>query len=76
VKNWLAPIMDLTMSDPIVYSLMTQDSKYSNLAKKDAASPEYLQEKIGMPYYPLAPFILERLFSVYCHNNKILITCL
>lgn len=74
VKNWLAPIMDLTMSDPIMYSLMTQDSKYSNLAKKDAASPEYLQEKIGMPYYPLAPFILERLFSIYVHNNKINVT--
>jgi hypothetical protein len=74
VKNWLAPIMDLTMSDPIVYSLMTQDSKYSNLAKKDAASPEYLQEKIGMPFYPLAPFILERLFSIYCHNNRINVT--
>lgn len=74
VKNWLAPVMEGTLKDQMVYKLMTVDSKYSQLAKKDAASPEYLQEKIGMPYYPIAPFILERLFSIYCNNNKIHVT--
>lgn len=74
VKNWLAPIMDLTMANEMVYKLMTQDSKYTQLAKKDAASAEYLMEKIGMSYYPMAPFILERLFSIYCHNNRINVT--
>lgn len=74
VKNWLAPVMEGTLNDPMVYKLMTVDSHYSELAKKDSVSPEYLQEKIGMPYYPLAPFILERLFSIYCHNNKIQVT--
>lgn len=74
VKNWLAPVMECTLKDPMVYKLMTVDSRYSQLAKKDAASPEYLQEKIGMSFYPIAPFILERLFSIYCHNNKINVT--
>lgn len=74
VKNWLNPIMIATLSDPALFELMTVDSKYSSLAKKDAASPEYLQEKIGMPFYPMSPFILERLFSVYCHNNRINVT--
>lgn len=74
VKNWLSPSMDNTLNDRKLYELMTMDSKYSNLAKNDAASPEYLQEKIGMPYYPMAPFILERLFSIYCNNNRINVT--
>lgn len=74
VKNWLSPAMEATMKDSELYSLMTKDSGYTNLAKKDAASPEYLQEQIGMSYYPMAPFLLERLFSIYCHNNRINVT--
>lgn len=74
VNKWLSPAMDATMNNPILYKAMTADSGYTNLAKKDAASPEYLQEKIGMPFYPMSPFILERLFSIYCHNNRINVT--
>lgn len=76
VKNWLNPAMELILNDPEINKLALSDSNYSNLAKKDAATPEYLQEKIGMPFYPLAPFILERLFSIYVHNNKINVTWL
>jgi hypothetical protein len=39
-------------------------------------SADYLMEKIGLPYYPLCPFILERLFSVYVQNKKIKVTWL
>jgi hypothetical protein len=74
VKNWLVPIMDLTLNDPMVYKLMTQDSHYSQLAKRDALSAGELMEKIGFSFYPMAPFILERLFSVYCHNKKVNVT--
>lgn len=76
VKNWLTPAMELILNDQAINKLALADSNYSNLAKKDAATPEYLQEKIGMPWYPLAPFILERLFSIYVHNNKINVTWL
>jgi hypothetical protein len=71
VNDWLVPAMNIMDKDPEISKLCWQDSKYSNLAKKDAATPEYLQEKIGVPYYPLHPFLLERLFSIFCHNNKI-----
>lgn len=74
VKNWLSPAMDVMTSDPECHALAMQDSKYSQLAKKDAASPEYLMSKIGIGYYPMAPFLLERLFSIYVHNNKIKVT--
>jgi hypothetical protein len=76
VNNWLVPAMTIMDSDPEISKLCWQDSNYSNLAKKDAATPEYLQEKIGVPYYPLFPFLLERLFSIFCHNNKITVTYL
>lgn len=74
VKNWLSPAMDVMTNDLECNALAMQDSKYSQLAKKDAASPEYLMSKIGIPYYPMSPFLLERLFSIYCHNNKIKVT--
>lgn len=74
IMNWLDPIMFMSLADTSIKELMTRDSGYTNLAKKDAATAEDLQEKIGMPYYPMAPFILERLFSIYCHNNRIKVT--
>ena len=76
VKNWLQPAMKAMVEDPELNKYAMSDSNYSNLAKKDAASAEYLKEKIGIPYYPLAPFILERLFSIYVHNNRINVTWL
>lgn len=76
VKNWLNPAMNAMVGDPELNELILADSNYSNLAKKDAASPDRLQELIGMRFYPLAPFILERLFSIYVHNKRINVTWL
>lgn len=76
VKNWLNPAMEAMTNDPELNAMVKTDSNYSNLNKRDAASPERLQELIGMPFYPLAPFILERLFSIYVHNKRINVTWL
>ena len=76
VKNWLSPAMDAMLNDPELNKLSTVDSGYTNLAKKYAADSERLQKLIGMPYYPLAPFLLERLFSIYVQQNKIPVTWL
>ncbi len=76
VKNWLSPAMEAMINDSELNKMVTADSGYTNLAKKDAADSERLQSLIGMPYYPLAPFLLERLFSIYVHNNKINVTWL
>lgn len=75
VKNFLSPAMEFMSSDPEMKAIATSDSNYSNLSKS-GAKPEELMDKIGMPYYPLSPFILERLFSVYIHNKKIPVTWL
>lgn len=71
VYQYLIPVMDRINTVPLCYLHATKDSQYHELAKTDAAPREWLQEQIGMPHYPLTPFLLERLFSIFCHNNKI-----
>lgn len=76
VKNWLNPAMEAMINDQELKEMVTVDSGYTNLAKKDAADHERLQRLIGMPYYPLAPFVLERLFSIYVQTKRINVTWL
>lgn len=76
VNDYLNPAMELVKNDTEIYKMATVDSHYTKLMREDCASAEYLQEKIGFPYYPLIPFILERLFSVYVHNKNIKVTFL
>lgn len=76
VNTWLLKAMLIMESEPEINRACWHDSGYSKLAQRDAATPEYLQQQIGVPYYPLFPFLLERLFSIFCHNKKIRITYL
>lgn len=76
VSDYLNPAMELVKNDPEIYKMSTVDSHYTKLIRNDGASAEYLQDKIGFSYYPLIPFILERLFSVYVQNKKINVTFL
>lgn len=71
VSTYLIPCMDVIKNDPEVNKLAMVDSNYSQLARTSAATSEYLKEKIGIGFYPLVPFLLERLFSVYCQNRSI-----
>lgn len=76
VTDYLTPAMELIKNDPEIYKIATVDSHYTKLMREDCASAEYLQEKIGFPYYPLSTFLLERLFSIYVHNKKVNVTFL
>jgi len=71
VKTYLNPAMECILSDREINSLALQDSLYSDLTNK---SGQLLKEKLGIAYYPMAPFLLERLFSVYCQNKGIKIS--
>lgn len=71
VFEYLSPAMILMNSDPELKEMCWRDSNYSNLDKKASASADYLKEKIGVPYYPMHTFALERLFAIFCHNKKI-----
>jgi hypothetical protein len=68
VTTYLKPAMEVMTNDPEINKIVMQDSKYSDLTNQSA---DHLENKIGIRYYPLAPFILERLFSTYVHNRRI-----
>lgn len=64
VNNWLRPAMEVMSSDKEIRELCFKDSNYSALSGERA---ENLQNQLGINYFPMHPFLLERLFSVY-HN--------
>lgn len=76
VQNWLTPAMEVMDKDEELVKLCWTDSNYSNLNKKDAANVDFLVKSFGVGYYPMHPFILERLFALYCHTKKIKVTYL
>lgn len=71
VKRYLSPAMEVMENDEEIKKLCMMNSRYSDLTNQSA---EHLQKKIGINYYPMYPFILERLFSVYVQVNKIAVT--
>lgn len=75
VKTYLSPAMEVMTSHPEIKEMVLADSNYSSLNKSGLSAQE-LHDKIGIPYYPLAPFLLERLFSIYVHNKRIPVTWL
>lgn len=75
VSTYLNPTMELILSDHTINKLAMQNSGYQDL-NRNALTPAQCLEKLGIPFYPLIPFLLERLFSVYVENNKIRVTWL
>lgn len=71
VKNWLTPACEAIEGVPEIRELAYKDSNYSELSGQSA---EILKNQIGMSYYPMVPFLLERLFSVYHNVNRIKVT--
>lgn len=71
VENYLNPAMKVMTEDKEIASRCMNDSKYAGLARRSA---DFLKEKFGINYYPMHPFLLERLFSVYCDHKRINVT--
>jgi hypothetical protein len=71
VTRYLSPAMDAIKNDPEINKLAMIDSNYSKLDRTTLQNSDKLMKDIGVPYYPLVPFLLERLFSVYIENEKI-----
>lgn len=76
INTYLIPAMEVMKNDAEINKLVMVDSNYAQLDRTPAEKLKNLKEKIGIDYYPLAPFLLERLFSVYVHNNKLNVTWL
>lgn len=67
--NYIYKYLNPAIAALEIMPVAKSDSGYSILAGRPNAKA--LQRKIGLSYYPLAPFLLERLFSVFCQNEGI-----
>lgn len=65
VTEALIPAMQLMETDPTVRGWALQDSNYFKLKSNNSDLAEQLKTHLGLDYCPLAPFLLERLFSVW-----------
>ena len=74
VTNFLNPAMELIKTDEELNNLMMKDSGYGKLSRE--ADIRSVKAKLGISYYPLAPFILERCPSCYFDMKNIKITYL
>lgn len=62
VENYIIPSIVLFETD--MREIAWEHSRYQNLSKED------LMKYTGLNYYPMHSFILERMFSIYLHNNQ------
>ena len=70
-KNFLIPVTDLMDKSKLLKELCFADSGYIS---REKASPERCMSVFGRPYYTFHPFILERLFPVFCYIRQTKVT--
>lgn len=75
VKTYLTPAMWVMENVKPIHARCMMDANYQGLTS-DALSPTMMKLKTGIGYYTMHAFLLERLFSIYCHNHKIKVTYL
>jgi hypothetical protein len=63
VTNFLNPAMEVIKTDEELNKLMMSESNYGKLNRE--ADIRSVKAKLGLNYYPLAPFILERCPSCF-----------
>ena len=63
VNNFLNPAMEVIKSDEQLNKLMMSNSSYGKLNRE--ADLRSVKAKLGLDFYPLAPFVLERCPSCY-----------
>lgn len=70
VNTLLNPAMDLMINDSYIKSLVDIDSRYQTQNVRGIS--DELKQQIGYEYYPLHPFICERLINLYIikHQNR------
>jgi len=63
VNNFLNPAMEVIKTDEQLNKLMMSNSSYGKLNRE--ADLRSVKAKLGLDFYPLAPFVLERCPSCY-----------
>lgn len=66
VGNWLIPAIDFISNKEVFFA----DSGYAK-KKRDVAEIERVRRLLMMADWPIAPFLLERLFSFYINDRNL-----
>lgn len=74
VLEFLIPAMTLIKEHEELNKLMLSDSQYNRRNKK--VDMKSVMEKLGMTYFPLCPFVLERCPSLWFQMKNISVTYL
>lgn len=74
VNEFLAPAIELTEKDVEMREKMIQPSGYGTLSRD--CDLKSVKAKLGMPDYPIAPFILERCPALWFTMHRINVTYL
>lgn len=67
VSEFLSPAMELIENDEELHEIMLSPSNYGSLSRD--ADLKSVQSKLGLPEYPLCPFVLERCPSLWFNLN-------
>lgn len=67
VRLLLDPAMEVMKSDKNIKTRCMVDSKYTTLK---GPLPDNLRRSWGINYWPMHPFLCERMFSIYIHNKN------
>jgi hypothetical protein len=68
VEKCLKPVMAEMDKDPIYMTPSTYKNK-----NRDQAYVKEVCDKLGMDDWPIAPFMLERLFSIWIHGRNLIV---
>lgn len=76
VQEFLNPAMDLMATDDELRGLLFRNSGYNRTTLNQPVDMARIRKYLGLPWYPLHPFILERCFSIWIDNRNLKITYL
>lgn len=76
VTEFLVPAMNLMTNDEEIRKLCWQDANYRVTTLGQPVNMERIQKLLGVPWYPLHPFLLERCFSVWIEKRGLKIVYL
>jgi hypothetical protein len=69
VSEFLSPAIEIIETDEELHEKMTKPSNYGRLSRD--ADLKSVKAKLGLNDYPLAPFVLERCYSLWLQLNNI-----
>lgn len=76
VVNFLDPAMELIKTDQQLNEIMMSPANYESLVNPPVEIIERLKQFLGIDYYPMCPFVLERCPALYFEMKKIKVSYL